>query len=65
MAAEPKQDSKTGTKSRRPNAVERRFFEAVENPKPAPAHLKEMVRLYGSGTTAKTSGSVKRDGSAK
>ncbi len=27
--------------------AERRFFEAIENPKPATAELKELVRFFG------------------
>lgn len=52
MVAVRRQDvESTETAPAELSKVERDFFAAVDNPKPAPEYLKEMFRLYGSRST--------------
>jgi hypothetical protein len=64
MAA-TKKDLGDFASSKRMGAVEKKFFAAIENPKPAPAHLREMFRLYGSGTTGTSSEGKRGERSGK
>lgn len=56
MATARKHEGRPASSSKpKMSEAERKFFQAIEKPKPAPEYLKKMFRLYGTGAPTKKS----------